>query len=73
MTDYKTKWLNQAKLDDPSGRICGHCGLKNSWCDDCGWFYMTDDPSKDTLPTCEACFKGQIGTKHREFYGCGER
>ncbi len=66
------EWLKRAIEEEPEGRVCGWCGNENDNADDIGFFYCTprDD---ETKPTCRACYNGEVGNKHVERYGLGER
>lgn len=41
--DADRRHVAQAKIDDPEGAICGHCGAKSDYADDCGWWYHNND------------------------------
>ena len=55
----------------PEGRFCWHCGKRNFFVDDCGYFY-TNSGHKST-PTCETCFRGWAGKWHTHWHGMGDR
>ena len=49
------KWLDEARLEDPSGYYCYQCKEVNTNVDDCGfWYQKTLDGSYS--PLCEKCF-----------------
>ena len=51
-----SQYLEKATQDDPQGAICAHCGGKNDWCDDLGFFYCTSPNKKTYGATCKECF-----------------
>ena len=66
--------LEQAKQNDPLGIVCGHCGKPNNFVDDIGWFYCGQEDIKlISLPVCKVCWDGEVGRRHIERYGFGER
>jgi len=68
------KDLELAKIDDPDGIICGHCGNVNDFADDIGFWYVSQEDIKaPLLPCCLACWNGEVGRRDIERYGLGER
>ncbi|TXG80991.1 MAG: hypothetical protein E6R13_07200 [Spirochaetes bacterium] len=53
LADLK-KNLTAAIAEDPSGEFCNVCGCKNTFVDDCGWFY-NEVPGKGYVPVCINC------------------
>jgi len=49
--------------------ICGHCGMRPTMADDCGFFYAEPDGQ----PICHHCWHGAPGAAHRAAHGVGER
>ncbi len=72
MKTYEEQCLEQAYKEDPVGRVCGFCGRKNNFADDCGYFYLFHT-HKEGIPTCEQCHTGKPGQLHRKRFGVGER
>lgn len=61
------EYVGIARSEDPTGTICGHCGLTNYFADDIGWYMFGGKIG------CEKCWEGSIGQEHRDKYGTGER
>lgn len=66
-------YLENALKQDLHGIFCGWCGGLNVFCDDIGFFYITNDPKIDSKVCCRECYYSDIGKKHIELYGVGER
>lgn len=67
------KDLKNAKLEDPEGAICGFCGKENTFCDNIGWFYLSQKVKVfPILAACEDCHAGSVGQLHRKRYGVGD-
>ena len=47
------KELAAAIAEDPKGEFCNICGCKNTFVDDCGWFY-NEIEGKGYLPVCQS-------------------
>lgn len=45
-------YLEDARKYDPEGITCGFCGGVNEFCDDCGFFWVTDPKDGGYKPTC---------------------
>lgn len=69
----KDTLLKLAKDADPEGAACGWCGKPNDFVDDIGWFYIQPDPHDINKACCKACWDGELGERHRNRYGLGER
>lgn len=48
------KDLAIAIAEDPNGEFCNVCGCRNTFVDDCGWFY-NEVPGKGYVPVCKNC------------------
>jgi len=86
--EASVKYVEAAKLEAPSGAVCGWCGQENNFADDCGWFMcnplayerhsrgerweFSQEP-KDFRYTCEACYRGGVGERHTAYYGESDR
>ena len=70
-----SKYVDEARVDDPSGKDCSFCGTENDLADDLGWFYL--HPGGTMKPpqgySCLQCYEGLPGQQHRKKYGRGER
>jgi hypothetical protein len=76
-------YLQDAKVKDPQGAVCGFCNKPNDNADDVGFFYIVDARDgvvrdndghclNKSLPACIKCYDIHI-KKHQEIYGMGER
>lgn len=48
------KELASALVEDPKGEFCNVCGCRNTFVDDCGWFY-NEVVGKGYVPVCKDC------------------
>jgi len=47
-------WYDEAVKQEPTGILCGSCGIINAFWDDLGWWYKHTD--KGYKPVCRHCF-----------------
>jgi len=62
-------WLVACYGDGIRNALCGHCHVRPTMADDCGFFFTEPDGT----PCCEHCWHGAPGAAHRAEHGLGER
>lgn len=77
MTSRERRQINYATAyrEKPEGATCAFCGEDNHFVDDQGWIYIYPDEELDNVSrvTCESCWHGEPGQRHRQRWGDGDR